>query len=679
MAMNYVWRDDKEKLMFDKASSFVDAAILDIAKKRRLGFSYRKNQHMYAKDIMEAIRNKNILLIQAEVGIGKSFGYLIPVFSSFKNVDYFEKVIISTSTIALQNQLLGDIERLNKFLGMNLKAEIAKGINNYVCIKNMEELANSTSDNKTKELLRSLEKEIYEKNTTDKAFLNDIPDRIWKKIQMKSRGECSNCVYSRRCLFKHHVNEVEKADIVITNHSYFTSMVRKDNNFISNADMYIFDEAHDLEDAIRSINEKSIQLYDIQQSILYFENNGYVCGKSFSDKAEKLIESINVLFRRIMQTSSGIYKNANNSLIVDITDCDKIPVYGNKFVGNINSILKELGGIIKILSNNRNVCCNKEASSVLKYLNYYFNLFFDMKKGIADSNNIYWANFYKNNKINLGYVKKEDVFTTNSIFGKNIPVLCTSATMLDSKGSYNTFKNSVSLDKFSSKDRSVIDGRAYSSSFDYEKNSIVYYDSTVSNPNNYDQYVSDLADRIIELIRITDGRSLILFTSKATMKSVYDIVAKEDFGFKLLMQGQYGVDNSTLCKEFEKDVHSCLFSTGLWEGIDVKGESLSNVIITRLPFPVVDAVTEAKACKYSSKDAYEEVYENAMLKKLAQAMGRLIRNKTDVGSICILDSRVVEHFDGIKNCTPYVRFTDNINDIIKFFNKKVNKLVKKIV
>ena len=145
------------------------------------------------------------------------------------------------------------------------------------------------------------------------------------------------------------------------------------------------------------------------------------------------------------------------------------------------------------------------------------------------------------------------------------------------------------------------------------------------------------------------------------------------------MQGQYGVDNSTLCKEFEKDVHSCLFSTGLWEGIDVKGESLSNVIITRLPFPVVDAVTEAKACKYSSKDAYEEVYENAMLKKLAQAMGRLIRNKTDVGSICILDSRVVEHFDGIKNCTPYVRFTDNINDIIKFFNKKVNKLVKKIV
>lgn len=674
--MGSIWRDDKEKVMFDKASDSVDNAFIEISKKKKLGFSYRKNQHMYARDILDSIKNKNILLIQAEVGIGKSFGYLIPVFSSFENVDNFEKVVISTSTIALQNQLLDDIKFLNKFYNMNLKAEIAKGVNNYACIKNMEELANTTSDSKTKEILKNIEKEINFKKTTDKAFLGDIPDSIWNKIQMKNRGVCSNCSYSRMCLFKHHVNEVEKADIVITNHPYFASMVRNDNNFISNADAYVFDEAHELEDAIRSINERSILLYDIQRSISFFEENGYVLSQDFIDKSEALINNINILFRRIMQTSSGIFKNGNNSDLVNITDCDKIPLVGAKFTSEINSILKELGSIIKIVSSNRQVIENRTAKTVLGYLEKYFDLFSDIKKGKL-SKNIYWANFYKNNKIKIGYVKKDDSYTINSIFSRNKPVICTSATMLDAKASYGYIKEGLQLKDLSLKNRSIIDGKAYSSPFDYNKNSIFYYDTTVSNPNNYNEYVYDLVDRIKNLITITDGRSLVLFTSKTTMKTVYDIISKEDLGYKLLMQGQNQLDNSILCKEFENDVHSCLFATGaFWEGIDIKGESLSNVIITRLPFAVVDAVTEAKASKYSSNNAFEMVYLNDMVKKLAQGCGRLIRSKNDKGIICCLDSRVVKYLDNIKNSTPYVKYSNNINDIIKFSNKYIKKLNK---
>lgn len=675
--MDFMWRDQKEKVMFDNAREFVNDSINSIANKKKLGFSYREDQHKYALAILDAIKDKSILLSQAGVGIGKSFGYLIPVYSCFKNIDNFEKVIISTSTIALQNQLLGDIDRLNKFLNMDLKAEIAKGVNNYVCIKEMEKLANTTSDGKTKELINNLENEIYEKKTIDKTYLSDIPEKIWKKIQMKNRGVCSNCTYSRRCLFKHHINEVEKADIVITNHPYFASMVRNENNFISNADMYVFDEAHKLEDAIRSINESSILLHDIQNSIVYFEKNGFVNNAMLSYKQEVLISNINFLFRRIMQTSSGIFKKGNNSDLVDITDCDKIPVNGARYVSDINAILKELGYIIKLISNSREVQSDREAKSVLRHLEQYFDLFCDMKSG-KNSKNIYWANFYKNNKIDLGYVKKDDIFTINSIFGRNKPVLCTSATMLDAKASYGYLKKGLHLDGRSLKDTSIIDGKAYPSPFDYNRNSLVYYDTSVSNPNNYNQYVSDLADRIKELISITDGRSLVLFTSKSTMQSVYDIVSKEDFGFKLLMQGQNRMDNSLLCKEFENDVHSCLFATGaFWEGIDIKGESLSNVIITRLPFPVVDAIAEAKASKYSSKDAFEEVYENIMVCNLAQGCGRAIRSKTDKALICILDSRVVNYIDCIKNSTPYVNYTDDINKVIKFSNKHIKILKKK--
>ena len=149
----------------------------------------------------------------------------------------------------------------------------------------------------------------------------------------------------------------------------------------------------------------------------------------------------------------------------------------------------------------------------------------------------------------------------------------------------------------------------------------------------------------------------------------------ENLGYNLIMQDQ--CDNSILCKKFETDINSCLFATGsFWEGIDIKGEALSNVIITRLPFPVVDAIMEDKASKFSVNESFRMVYLNDMVKKLAQGCGRLIRNNNDKGIICCLDPRVIKYLDAIKNCTPYVNYTNNIDDIISFSDKYIRKLSK---
>jgi len=671
--MEFIWKDDKINYMFDEASKDVDNSFYAISKKKRLGFTYRENQHKFSIDIMNAIRNNQILLIQAGTGIGKSMGYLIPIFSSFKNVENFEKVVISTSSIALQKQLLDDVKSVSKLLGFNLKVEVAKGINNYVCIKEMDKLAGVTNNSDIKKILIDLEKEIREKNSIDKSDLSEICEEIWKKIQIKNRNSCSNCSYSRRCLYKHHVNEIDKADVVITNHAYFVTASRNNNNFISNADMYVFDEAHELEDSIRNINENSIMLGNIRRDVNYFVTTGFINDPMFEHIVFALSDKIGVLFYRIMSKSKKIFSKHNTDEKFKITDCDKIPIDGSKFTKEIDDIVNDLSFVINVVSKNTDVISTNDAKGVLNNLNIYRNLFNDLKLG-NKSMRIYWADFYNFDMINLGFVKKEDKNAIKNIFGKDIPVICTSATMLDANGTYEYFKEWLHLNNIMG--RTIVNGKVYPSTFDYEKNSIFYYDTSVSNPKDVDNYINDLVDRITNLISITDGRSLILFTAKSIMERVYEAISKNDFGYKLLMQGQ--MDNSVLCREFENDIHSCLFATGsFWEGIDIKGESLSNVIITRLPFAVVDAVTESKASKFSSDMSFKMVYLNDMVKKLAQGCGRLIRSKNDKGIICCLDSRVVKYLDAIRNSTPYVNYTNDINDIIKFSNKYIKKLSKK--
>ena len=114
MELDFMWREDKYKSMYENAFKDVDSFFYVINEKNELGLTYRENQHKFARDIMDAIKENRILLVQAGVGIGKSMGYLVPIISSFNNVSNFEKIIISTSSIALQQQLLTDINYVSK-------------------------------------------------------------------------------------------------------------------------------------------------------------------------------------------------------------------------------------------------------------------------------------------------------------------------------------------------------------------------------------------------------------------------------------------------------------------------------------------------------------------------------------------------------------------------------------
>ena len=190
------------------------------------------------------------------------------------------------------------------------------------------------------------------------------------------------------------------------------------------------------------------------------------------------------------------------------------------------------------------------------------------------------------------------------------------------------------------------------SPYEYDNQVSFYYDPNMPVPNESEEYIERLAIKIDEVIRVTEGKALILFTSKKTKYRVYKYIIEHfNYPFNLLLHDD---SNTNEVKEkFAKDVNYCLFANGtFWEGIDIKGPALSNLIITHLPFDQVDAVNEYQASKYETdKEKMQEVYLPKMLLKFKQGFGRLIRSSEDRGIFVCLDPRISRYIPEIVETT----------------------------
>ncbi|MBR3161685.1 MAG: ATP-dependent DNA helicase [Bacilli bacterium] len=661
----YIWKKDREASMHDEAKKHMDI-FFDKLKKGENDFSingykltYRYNQHRFANDILKAIRDKELLLIQAGVGIGKSLGYLIPVFTTYNNVDTFENIVISTSTIGLQQQLLTDINNLSNMLDIDIKVAIAKGINNYACIEKIDRLL-INADTEDKKVLKSIKEEINKKNTIDKDELSNIEQRIWKEIQISNRGICSRCSYSKECLHRKISKEINKANIVITNHDYLARAALDDRDFIDNADMFVIDEAHNLETSIRNINSNNINYSKIYLTLNYFIN--IIGDGKMQHFITETLNDIRVFFDQVKRRGSGYYGKYSQERGFEIEDCEKIPFTIDKMEGKVKKIALKLEKTNYYMQSYY-ASAGRRYDYRIKYIDDLIALFKDISKKDR-SEKIYWVNFLDKTKINIGYTCRDTKSVSDKIFYRKLPIICTSATLLDANGSYEYLKQGLGIDKIGATDKTVVNGHIYHSPYNYDNNSIFYYDKDISHPNDIENYKQDLIIKISELLKITNGRALVLFTSKSMMDYIYENIDKSLFDFKLFKQGQES--NNILCKKFESSVKSCLFATGaFWEGIDIKGKSLCNVIITRLPFANVDAVMTAKASEYKN-DSFRMVYLNDMIQKLTQGTGRLIRDGKDKGIVACLDSRLENYIDIFKNVTDFTNYTSDIKDLYDY-------------
>lgn len=665
-----IWKEDKRKEnishdLYDTVDDFFENI------KGIKNLEYREGQHTMALDVAEIIRNKDILLIEAGVGIGKSYAYLIPIIYEYQNNPTFNGFIISTSTIALQEQLGNDIKNVGKMLGIDINVTVAKGKNNYICKKKLENLIAAEENS---EIYMEILNKINETGKTDRYNFPEITDTTWKKIGITSCN-FQKCSKALECPYLLKRQNYTKDGAIICNHDLLIQNLKRNNDdvILKEPNILVIDEAHNLEEKVRNAHQKYLDkrhieniFWNIYHRILNYDDSVEI-DQEFFFNLNGLFHDISISAKKNLNKNVKINSDYDECTRISFNLTSTIKTKIHYLIAKIDFLLNE----VKIYEHtNNDIIYNKEIDELKEIKHIFLDLLNQETR-----KNVYWVEFLnKEGKfIRLMYAPKEiNKITAKLLSNPNYGKVLTSATLTTKENDYSYYSKSIGLDDMVG--TNILKEFSIPSSYDYSKNCLIYYGNDLPNPKDRENYLEEIKERIKELICITKGKTLVLFTSKKDMYEVYNSVKTSlDYPIYIQEEGKEKI----IIENFKNEENSCLFGTGtFYEGIDVKGCSLSNVIITKLPFPIVEPVIENKANHYSN--GFREVYLPEMLIKLKQGVGRLIRSEEDTGIISILDSRTKyydDNFDNIiRNNLPNTNITSSITEVEEFAHRKIKSL-----
>lgn len=636
------------------------------------GFEMREGQQDMSFEIVDALIRDQHFAVEAGVGIGKSFGYLVPALLYNKKME--KPVIVATSTIALQEQLWDDIHIVMKLLNLQPEVILAKGQSHYLCHKRADEYMNLAGAVIPEELKSGVANEFQER----KQFPPTLPQNIWDKVNVQrfSMRNCSGC--EKKCLYYAIRSKLKNTDgIILCNQDFLTAHLLQirgwqDGLINRETDLIVVDEAHNLDDKVRSATTERV-------------NQGMLFG---------LIKSAtNEVKAADRQNIYGDVENAKKSIRA-FFDCLKTQMqeqitrsqqvrYADRFFfdGSEDSIalLKAMIGDIKSVAfsiqvytsydySNRTTAASDELDTLSESLT-------EMIEQIDD--NLLWIERKGNNAELVYCPKNTSQITSRLYFNGKERVILTSATMTNANcgtlaDQYSYF---ISNTGFPTEEHGFL-SEPKPSPYPYDEHSMIYFCDDLPHPTQeHEAFINQGVQRLLEVLDISGGKALVLFTAKTDMEEVYDTLSKLNLPYKILMQ-QPGSSQDKILQEFRENTNSVLLGTGAyWEGISIEGKSLSNVVIFRLPFPVPDPIIEYKAS--IAKDALMDVRVPEMIIKLKQGIGRLIRNFTDTGIVCIIDRRLrddppAKYHDIVWKSLPIKNKTNNLNELKEFYNSLPN-------
>lgn len=568
--------------------------------------------------------NSNVLMCHAPVGTGKTFGALVP--GIYDTVNYHSRLIYSTSSLNLQAQLKNEELRFLKEHGDINSFIVAKGATNYLCIDKVE---NSSLDEKIKfDLLQFTMQPNVEGDRVDfeKSFY-PLTDDQWSEIRLEKLKDCLFCSKKTICPTFEHRGKFNnpRINVVVTNHNQLVQSVLNiqegrppilDLNMLKG--LIVIDEAHDFEDAILSQFSDSILFDDLRKILRKMEN----------ERSRKISNYLSVINRYILQlkrdhdTNRGRHKLSDESITA------------------LTQIREEI-----------NMEITERSAQRLDYGRYNaadehedeIDIIAELLAKVLDiSNYSSWLTF-EDKRIEITVVSKKFRVKARSIIMEmlrsNKVVFMSGTLAIDNSfdSIYYTWNG-----RFSNSNELVLD-----TVFDYSKQAMVYVPKNLPDPvtsisDQFRDYSSILSAEIIELIKITGGRTLILCTSHKQMALISEFIQSDlaQMGIKLLKQRDKSIE--LLSEDFKQDETSVLIGTGsFFAGLSVPGKSLISVILCRLPFPNADdPFMELLGGDLSLDSKMEYLYVPRMRIKLLQAAGRLIRTKNDFGCFTILDPRL---------------------------------------
>uniref|UniRef100_UPI0035681256 ATP-dependent DNA helicase n=1 Tax=Fusobacterium nucleatum TaxID=851 RepID=UPI0035681256 len=653
------------------------------------GFEYRQEQEEMAQYIQEAINEDKKIIVEAGTGTGKTLAYLIPAIKWA--VANKKKVIIATNTINLQEQLLlKDIPLAKSIIKDEFSYVLVKGRNNYVCKRLFNELALGknidigTFSIEAREQIEYILKWGNKTKTGDKAELPfEVYPDVWELVQSTTElclGK--KCPYRKECFYMKTRMEKMEADILISNHHVFFAdlNVRAETDFDSEYlilpryDMVIFDEAHNIESVARSYFSVEVSKISFTRLLnrIYQRKNKKKKEKSALIRVEDTVDEKNledseqyIYLLNTLKEEISILQNIGDEYFDEIRkiyetnteapikkSLNNFEMTKSRFLENLREkkdiFQTKLADFLNLMMIFNNVIDEEKDKNpeVINFNNHLkmFKAYIDSFKFInsfEDDNYIYWLDINsKRTNVVLTATPLNIAQKLSTVLFDNLDRLVFASATIVVNGSFDYFKKSLGLDEEDCIEAII------KSPFDYNEQMSVYIPSDIQDSENINAFVSDASRFILNILLKTNGKAFILFTSYTMLNQIYYSISKKlkDKGFEVFLHGDK--PRSQLIKEFKEAENPILFgTTSFWEGVDVQGENLSNVIITKLPFlvptdPVVSAIS--KKIEENGGNSFTDFQLPEAIIKFKQGVGRLIRKKTDSGNIFILDNRILK-------------------------------------
>jgi ATP-dependent DNA helicase DinG len=612
-------------------------------------FEFRPQQQRMARIVGKALEMAKPVVIEAATGVGKSLAYLLPavIFA----LEQKRKAIITTHTINLQEQLLlKDLPIVQKLAPRPFHAELLKGRGNYLCPQRLERAIKGATD-----LFTSTESEelqllwAWAQKTTD-GSLSDLDFTPSPKVWSLVCSEAHICTPRRcgqtRCFYQAVRRRMADADVLVMNHTLFFTLLNStddglelDANFLFPRDFLIVDEAHTIENvAARAyglhLSEGSLR-FELHRLFTPRTRKGLFPLQGHSEGTRAVTDALDALenFFRAIEASSSFPNASSREFRVRTPGLaeDSLHIPLHRVIQHAQAAgdaAKSETSRLELHDLARRLLAAQGTVKAFLEQDHEDHVYWVERSG-GDSRSI---------SLRSAPIDVSPHLEKLFFHGETKPCILTSATLgTGGENGLDYFKKRVGAH------HTV--GVSIASPFDFQKQMKLFVVKSIPAPGT--QAHEDALPKWIEhFLDLSQGRAFVLFTSHAQMTRI--ATAMEDFcedrGWTLLVQGRK-LPRHQMLAEFRKDTHSILFGTeSFWTGVDVPGEALSNVIITKLPFAVPDHPLTAARLEHIEQDggnAFMEYSVPEAILKLRQGVGRLIRSKKDEGICAILDNRVL--------------------------------------